>query len=157
MISPFMHVLVFLESCLKAFLIIDSQVARSSSMPPNSKDALYQNLLPGVKSALRSKLLSFHVKDEVLLFPLVFIFLAMQMLQLFTSVVICLSSLPLRKLKMRWRRHCSGWFQCPLIQPSMQCHYFPSLKTENFSCFISLILLCVSLPNRYHRFALHFN
>jgi hypothetical protein len=49
-------------------------------MPPNSKDALYQNLLPGVKSALRSNLLSFHVKDEVLLFPLVFIFLAMQML-----------------------------------------------------------------------------
>ncbi|KAG6789800.1 hypothetical protein POTOM_005924 [Populus tomentosa] len=48
-----------------AFLIIDSQVGRSSSMPPNSKNALYQNLLPGVKSALRSKLLSFHVKDEL--------------------------------------------------------------------------------------------
>ncbi|XP_011000110.1 PREDICTED: uncharacterized protein LOC105107769 [Populus euphratica] len=44
---------------------IDNLVARSSSIPSNSKDALYQNLLPGVKSALRSKLLSFHVKDEL--------------------------------------------------------------------------------------------
>ncbi|KAJ6951346.1 hypothetical protein NC653_040681 [Populus alba x Populus x berolinensis] len=47
-----------------------SQVARSSSMPPNSKDTLYQSLPPGVKSALRSKLQSFNVKDEVLLFHL---------------------------------------------------------------------------------------
>ena len=46
-----------------------SQVARSSSMPPNGKDTLYQSLPPGVKSALRSKLQSFNVKDEVLLFP----------------------------------------------------------------------------------------
>ncbi|CAK7328540.1 unnamed protein product [Dovyalis caffra] len=44
---------------------IDNLVARSGSMPPNGKDALYQNLPPGVKSALRSKLQSFHVKDEL--------------------------------------------------------------------------------------------
>ncbi|KAF9666019.1 hypothetical protein SADUNF_Sadunf16G0185400 [Salix dunnii] len=44
---------------------IDNLVARSGSLPPDSKDALYQNLLPGVKSALRSKLQSFHVKDEL--------------------------------------------------------------------------------------------
>ncbi|KAJ6315112.1 hypothetical protein OIU78_018575 [Salix suchowensis] len=40
-------------------------VARSGSLPPDSKNALYQNLLPGVKSTLRSKLQSFHVKDEL--------------------------------------------------------------------------------------------
>jgi len=39
-------------------------------MPPNGKDTLYQSLPPGVKSALRSKLQSFNVKDEVLLFHL---------------------------------------------------------------------------------------
>ncbi|KAJ6951344.1 hypothetical protein D5086_032774 [Populus alba] len=44
---------------------IDNLVARSSSMPPNSKDTLYQSLPPGVKSALRSKLQSFNVKDEL--------------------------------------------------------------------------------------------
>ncbi|KAJ6761483.1 hypothetical protein OIU74_024184 [Salix koriyanagi] len=44
---------------------IDNLVARSSSMPPNGKDTLYQSLPPGVKSALRSKLQSFHVKDEL--------------------------------------------------------------------------------------------
>ncbi|KAI5554374.1 hypothetical protein POPTR_019G001500v4 [Populus trichocarpa] len=49
---------------------IDNLVARSSSMPPNGKDTLYQSLPPGVKSALRSKLQSFNVKDEVLLFHL---------------------------------------------------------------------------------------
>ncbi|KAJ6754737.1 hypothetical protein OIU79_027369 [Salix purpurea] len=44
---------------------IDSLVARSGSLPPDSKNALYQNLLPGVKSTLRSKMQSFHVKDEL--------------------------------------------------------------------------------------------
>nr|TKS09475.1 hypothetical protein D5086_0000092850 [Populus alba] len=44
---------------------IDNLVARSSSMPPNGKDTLYQSLPPGVKSALRSKLQSFNVKDEL--------------------------------------------------------------------------------------------
>lgn len=34
-------------------------------MPPNGKDTLYQSLPPGVKSALRSKLQSFNVKDEL--------------------------------------------------------------------------------------------
>lgn len=41
------------------------QVSRSSSVPPNTRDNLYQGLPPGVKSALRSKLQSFQVKEEV--------------------------------------------------------------------------------------------
>jgi hypothetical protein len=41
------------------------QVSRSSSVPPNTRDALYQGLPPNIKSALRSKLLSFQVKEEV--------------------------------------------------------------------------------------------
>ncbi|XP_050208251.1 protein PSK SIMULATOR 1 [Mercurialis annua] len=44
---------------------IDTLVARSGSMPPNTRDSLYQNLPPSIKSALRSKLQSFHVKEEV--------------------------------------------------------------------------------------------
>ncbi|XP_021301044.1 uncharacterized protein LOC110429358 isoform X2 [Herrania umbratica] len=44
---------------------IDTLVARSSSVPANTRDALYQNLPPSVKSALRSKLQSFHIKAEL--------------------------------------------------------------------------------------------
>ncbi|XP_021896087.1 uncharacterized protein LOC110813314 [Carica papaya] len=44
---------------------VDTLVSRSSSMPPNSRDALYQGLPPSIKSALRSKLLSFHTKEEL--------------------------------------------------------------------------------------------
>ncbi|XP_022750864.1 uncharacterized protein LOC111299724 isoform X2 [Durio zibethinus] len=44
---------------------IDTLVARSSSMPANTRDALYQSLPPSIKSALRSKLRSFHVKAEL--------------------------------------------------------------------------------------------
>ncbi|PQM39760.1 hypothetical protein Pyn_25995 [Prunus yedoensis var. nudiflora] len=40
------------------------KVSRSSSVPPNTRDNLYQGLPPGVKSALRSKLQSFQVKEE---------------------------------------------------------------------------------------------
>ncbi|KAJ7945160.1 DUF668 family protein [Quillaja saponaria] len=46
-------------------LQIDTLVARSSSMPANTRDALYQSLPPNIKSALRSRLLSFHVKEEL--------------------------------------------------------------------------------------------
>lgn len=35
-------------------------------MPPNTRDALYQGLPPTIKSALRSKLQLFQVKEEVL-------------------------------------------------------------------------------------------
>ncbi|KAM7513887.1 hypothetical protein LguiA_003470 [Lonicera macranthoides] len=45
-------------------LIIDSLVARSNSMPANTRDTLYQSLPPNMKSSLRSKLQSFHVKEE---------------------------------------------------------------------------------------------
>ncbi|KAJ0040919.1 hypothetical protein Pint_27466 [Pistacia integerrima] len=41
------------------------QVARSSSMPPNTRDALYQSLPPSIKSALRYKVQSLSVKDEL--------------------------------------------------------------------------------------------
>ncbi|KAF5203481.1 Duf668 family protein [Thalictrum thalictroides] len=44
---------------------IDTLVSRSSSVPPNTRDNLYQGLPPSVKSALRSKLQSFHVKEEL--------------------------------------------------------------------------------------------
>ncbi|KAL7263620.1 hypothetical protein ACSBR1_001725 [Camellia fascicularis] len=43
---------------------IDTLVTRSSSVPPNTRDALYQGLPPTIKSALRSKLLSFQLKEE---------------------------------------------------------------------------------------------
>ncbi|GLU20673.1 hypothetical protein SLE2022_368610 [Rubroshorea leprosula] len=44
---------------------IDTLVVRSGSMPPNTRDALYQNLPPSIKASLRSKLQSFHVKEEL--------------------------------------------------------------------------------------------
>ncbi|KAG6626883.1 protein PSK SIMULATOR 1-like isoform X2 [Carya illinoinensis] len=44
---------------------IDTIVSRSSSVPPNTRDALYQGLPPGIKASLRSKLQSFHVKEEL--------------------------------------------------------------------------------------------
>lgn len=44
---------------------IDTLVSRSSSVPPNTRDNLYQGLPPGVKSALRSKLQSFQVSEEL--------------------------------------------------------------------------------------------
>ncbi|KAF9608472.1 hypothetical protein IFM89_009838 [Coptis chinensis] len=44
---------------------IDILVSRSSSVPPNTRDTLYQGLPPSVKSVLRSKLWSFEVKEEL--------------------------------------------------------------------------------------------
>ncbi|CAO2167210.1 unnamed protein product [Urochloa humidicola] len=44
---------------------IDILVSRSSSIPPNTRDALYQSLPPTIKSSLRSKLHSFGVKEEL--------------------------------------------------------------------------------------------
>ncbi|KAL5704218.1 RNA helicase [Ranunculus cassubicifolius] len=44
---------------------IDTLVSRSSSVPPNTRDNLYQGLPPSVKSALRSKLQTFQVKEEL--------------------------------------------------------------------------------------------
>ncbi|KAH1191354.1 hypothetical protein GmHk_20G058645 [Glycine max] len=49
---------------------IDTLVSRSSSVPPNTRDALYQGLPPNVKSALRSRLQSFQVKEEETLLQL---------------------------------------------------------------------------------------
>lgn len=46
-------------------LQIDSIVARSSSMPPNSRNMLYQSLPTNIKSSLRSKLQHFHVKEKL--------------------------------------------------------------------------------------------
>ncbi|KAK9950370.1 hypothetical protein M0R45_005863 [Rubus argutus] len=46
-------------------LQIDTLVVRSSAMPPNTRDILYQSLPPKIKSSLRSKLRSFHVKEEL--------------------------------------------------------------------------------------------
>ncbi|KAL3504014.1 hypothetical protein ACH5RR_033855, partial [Cinchona calisaya] len=43
---------------------IDTLVTRSSSVPPNSRDTLYQGLPPSIKSALRSKLQSFQLREE---------------------------------------------------------------------------------------------
>ncbi|KAK9162129.1 hypothetical protein Syun_003031 [Stephania yunnanensis] len=44
---------------------IDTLVSRSSSVPPNTRDALYQSLPPNVKSALRTKLMSFQIAEEL--------------------------------------------------------------------------------------------
>ncbi|XP_010256310.1 PREDICTED: uncharacterized protein LOC104596728 isoform X2 [Nelumbo nucifera] len=44
---------------------IDTLVSRSSSVPSNTRDTLYQALPPSIKSALRSKLQSFHLKEEL--------------------------------------------------------------------------------------------
>ncbi|OMO52006.1 hypothetical protein CCACVL1_29444 [Corchorus capsularis] len=44
---------------------IDTLVTRSSSIPANTRDALYQSLPPSVKLPLRAKLQSFHIKEEL--------------------------------------------------------------------------------------------
>ncbi|TYI83107.1 hypothetical protein E1A91_D05G268500v1 [Gossypium mustelinum] len=44
---------------------IDTLVSRSSSVPPNTRDSLYQGLPPTVKSALWSRLQSFQIKEEL--------------------------------------------------------------------------------------------
>ncbi|KAK4752019.1 hypothetical protein SAY87_020817 [Trapa incisa] len=44
---------------------VDTIVSRPSSVPSNTRDVLYQGLPPGIKSALRSKLNSFQVKEEL--------------------------------------------------------------------------------------------
>ncbi|KAK6923682.1 protein of unknown function DUF668 [Dillenia turbinata] len=46
-------------------LQIDTIAARSNSIPPNLRELLYLNLPPKIKSALRSKLHSFHIKEEL--------------------------------------------------------------------------------------------
>lgn len=46
-------------------LQIDGIVARSSSMPANARESLYQSLPPSIKSSLRSKLQPSHVKEEL--------------------------------------------------------------------------------------------
>jgi hypothetical protein len=129
-----------------------SQVARSSSMPPNGKDTLYQSLPPGVKSALRSKLQSFNVKDEVLLFHL-----KEERVEslLFSHPCGCSSCL----------LHCDLYVQLTIteIKDTMEktlqwlvplstntakyvMPLFSLPKNRNFSCFKSLIFN-VSLPN----------
>lgn len=42
---------------------IDTIVARCNSMPSSLRDSLYQGLPPNMKASLRTKLLSFHVKE----------------------------------------------------------------------------------------------
>ncbi|KAF3789172.1 hypothetical protein EJ110_NYTH09790 [Nymphaea thermarum] len=44
---------------------IDTLVSRPSSIPPNTRDNLYQGLPPNIKSALRAKVQSFHVSEEL--------------------------------------------------------------------------------------------
>ncbi|KAF5942604.1 hypothetical protein HYC85_020246 [Camellia sinensis] len=44
---------------------LDTLVTRSSSVPPNTRDSLYQGLPPRIKSALRSKLQSFQLTEEL--------------------------------------------------------------------------------------------
>ncbi|XP_009608836.1 protein PSK SIMULATOR 1-like isoform X1 [Nicotiana tomentosiformis] len=44
---------------------IDILVTRSGTIPPSTRDALYQGLPPRIKSALRFKLLSFSLKEEL--------------------------------------------------------------------------------------------
>ncbi|KAK6775594.1 hypothetical protein RDI58_026595 [Solanum bulbocastanum] len=44
---------------------IDTLVARPGSVPTNTRDALYHGLPPSIKSALRFKLMSFSLKEEL--------------------------------------------------------------------------------------------
>ncbi|KAG5544637.1 hypothetical protein RHGRI_017166 [Rhododendron griersonianum] len=44
---------------------IDTIVTRSSSVPQNTRDTLYQGLPPSIKLALRSKLMMFQLKEEL--------------------------------------------------------------------------------------------
>lgn len=44
---------------------IDTLVSRSSSIPSNTRDSLYQGLPPRVRSALRSKLQEFPIEEEL--------------------------------------------------------------------------------------------
>ncbi|KAJ0760825.1 hypothetical protein HanOQP8_Chr04g0142451 [Helianthus annuus] len=44
---------------------IDTLVTRSGSVPPSTRDSLYQGLPPNIKSAMRSKIHSFHPKEEL--------------------------------------------------------------------------------------------
>ncbi|WOL15640.1 hypothetical protein Cni_G24421 [Canna indica] len=44
---------------------IDTLVSRSSSVPPSTRDSLYQGLPPTIKNAFRSRLLSFQIKEEL--------------------------------------------------------------------------------------------
>ncbi|KAJ0969518.1 hypothetical protein J5N97_022395 [Dioscorea zingiberensis] len=44
---------------------IDTLVSRSSSVPPNSRDTLYQCLPPSIKGALRNKVIAFQAKEEL--------------------------------------------------------------------------------------------
>ncbi|KAL3640468.1 hypothetical protein CASFOL_015436 [Castilleja foliolosa] len=46
-------------------LLIDSIVDRSSSLPPNSRETLYQSLPPNLQASLRSKLQAFKLEDEL--------------------------------------------------------------------------------------------
>ncbi|KAL2942777.1 S-adenosylmethionine synthase [Bienertia sinuspersici] len=45
-------------------LQVDGIVARSSSIPANARESLYQSLPPSIKSSLRSKLQSFRIEEE---------------------------------------------------------------------------------------------
>lgn len=42
-----------------------NQVSRSSSVPSNTRDSLYQGLPPTMKNAFRCRLQSFQIKEEV--------------------------------------------------------------------------------------------
>ncbi|KAI7750162.1 hypothetical protein M8C21_003121 [Ambrosia artemisiifolia] len=44
---------------------IDTLVTRSGSVPPSTRDSLYQGLPPNIKSAMRSKIHSFNPKEEL--------------------------------------------------------------------------------------------
>uniref|UniRef100_A0A0E0CAY8 DUF668 domain-containing protein n=1 Tax=Oryza meridionalis TaxID=40149 RepID=A0A0E0CAY8_9ORYZ len=54
-----------LEETMKNHKNLPNDVSRSNSIPPNTRDALYQSLPPTVKSSLRSKVNSFVVNEEV--------------------------------------------------------------------------------------------
>lgn len=62
-------------------------MSRSGSVPPNTRDALYQGLPPNVKSALRSKLQSFQVKEEVCIPFLFCIFFFFSRLHFYSSKI----------------------------------------------------------------------
>lgn len=137
-----------------------NQVSRSSSVPPNTRDTLYQGLPPGIKAALRSKLQSFQVKEEVSVVylihriinkPKLYISCLISPLNSWLRIVFpsmywfitilfkcCSCSIQSLKSKLKWRKHCSGLFPLPLIQQSKALFY---LRIYLFYLFLFVLAL----------------
>lgn len=76
-------------------------MSRPLSLPPNTRDSLYQGLPTGVKASLRSKLQSFEAKEEVYnqQFLLYYTFFLYFIVVTFGCWAMCMQPVSLRSLK----------------------------------------------------------